>query len=279
MNKNQIIKLEDQVERVRTKSLSKRFENIRMEEADEFNEGRVSIYAPNIGRVKDALMSQDKFLVLYDTDEDLYRIHKEDELIRAVHLFFINATPATEKHWREELHRIDIAVHNDIDYNGVSFSMYYKRYKMYHQECLNRDIPPLRAVEFFAVRRECKRKLAKYRRIKTKVKIITVITTILIFIGIAGLLSKAMGPSSDSLLAGEGYTTEIVSISSDDLGIVNYENLMNIIRERYPYTFKFYTEKEVKNEIDNINNQVDILDELSNNRMDHFYVKVVHKIK
>lgn len=279
MNRNQIIRLEDQIERVKTKSLSKRFENIRMEEADEFNEGRVSIYAPNIGRVKDALMSQDKFLVLYDTNEDLYRVHKEEELLRAVHLFFLNATPATEKRWREELHRIDIAVHNDIDYNGVSFSLYYKRYREYHEECLNRDIPPLRAVEFFAVRRECKRKLAKYKRIKTKVKILTAVTAVLMLIGFCGLIAKAIGPSADSQLAESGYTEEVISMSVNDLKRLTYGSVMEAITERYPYTFKFYTEKEVYKEMLSLNQKADIMSDIENGYMDHFYVKVVHKIK
>jgi len=278
--KNQIIKLEDQVERVRTKSLSKRFENIRMEEADEFNEGRVSIYAPNIGRVKDALMSQDKFLVLYDTDEDLYRIHKEEELIRAVHLFFLNATPSTEKRWREELHRIDIAVHNDLDYNGVSFSLYYKRYKEYHQECLNRDVPPLRAVEFFAVRRECKQKLVKYKKLKTKIKILTAVTAVLILLGFCSLITKAMGPSTDTKLAEAGYTQEVVSISVNSLDSISisYGSIMNTIREKYPYTFKFYTEKEVYKEMSALNSKADIIKDIQSGYMSHFYVKIVHKI-
>ena len=134
--------------------LGNRIASAKTQEKEEYKEKRVSIYAPSIGRIKDAITSKDKFLVLYDMDEDMYRRHSNDELIRAVHLYFLSVDSSTEKRHRDAMRQIEIAVRNDLSYGNENYARYYEKYKEYFKQCLNRDIEPLHAIEFLAIEKQ-----------------------------------------------------------------------------------------------------------------------------
>ena len=249
-------------------------------EKEEYKEKRVSIYAPSIGRIKDAITSKDKFLVLYDMEEDIYRNHSNEEVIRAVHLYFLSVDSSTERRHRDAMRQIEIAVRNNLSYGNENYARYYEKYKEYFNQCLNRDIEPLHAVEFLAIEKQYRKKLILYRKVKMKVKIISLLLLIVMIISVVFGIGRVMiRPTEDQRLLADGMTAEIIWINPNDLDRVSFPGVLDYIRVKYPYTMKYYSEKEVISNIGDLSGKINICAEVEEGSAQYIPVRVVHPIK
>lgn len=260
--------------------LGNKIASAKTHENEEYNERRVSIYAPNIGRIKDALTSKSKFVVLYDMDEDVYRRHSSDEVIRAVHLYFLSVDESTERRHRDMMRQIEIAVRNDLYYGNENYSKYYVKYKEYFKQCLDRGIEPLHAVEFLAIEKQCRKKLVLYRKVKMKVKVISLLLlTVMIGLLVFGIGRTIIRPTEDRRLLTDGMTAEVIQINPGDLERVSFPGVLDYLRVHYPYTFKYYTEKEVISDIGDLSGKINICAEVEEGSVQYIPVRVVHPIK
>ena len=259
--------------------LGNRIASAKTQEKEEYKAKRVSIYAPSIGRIKDAITSKDKFLVLYDMDEDIYRRHSSDELIRAVHLYFLSVDSSTERRHRDAMRQIEIAVRNDLSYGNENYAKYYEKYKEYFKQCLDRGIEPLHAVEFLAIEKQYRKKLVLYRKVKMKFKIVSLLLlTVIICSVVFGIGRIITRPTEDQRLLADGMTAEIIWINPNDLDRVSFQGVLNYIRGKNPYTMKYYSEKEVISNIGDLSGKINICAEVGEGSARYIPVRVVHQI-
>jgi hypothetical protein len=252
----------------------------RTAEAAEYKDRRVSIYAPSIGRIKDALTSKDKFVVLYDMDEDLYRRHTNEEVIRAVHLYFLSVDSSTERRHRDAMRQVEIAVRNDLSYGNENYARYYEKYKEYFNKCLDRGIEALHIIEFLAIEKQYRKKLVLYRKIKMRVKVISILLlTVLIGLLVFGIGRAITRPTEEQRLLSDGMTAEIIQINPRDLDRVSFPGVLDYIRVKYPYTMKYYSEKEVISNIGDLSGKINICAEVEEGSVQYIPVRVVHPIK
>jgi hypothetical protein len=113
-----------------------------------------------------------------------------------------------------------------------------------------------------------------------RVKVISILLlTVLIGLLVFGIGRAITRPTEEQRLLSDGMTAEIIQINPRDLDRVSFPGVLDYIRVKYPYTMKYYSEKEVISNIGDLSGKINICAEVEEGSVQYIPVRVVHPIK